>query len=86
MFGNFECLPAQKPTNQDSQDLHFSRPYGRLLENPKTWASRELFLSENYFKTCSTVNFRKSLKKGILWFFETLAGVLLEERILNISK
>ena len=30
-----------------------------LLENPKTWDSRELFLPENNGKTCSAVNFQK---------------------------
>ena len=50
--------------------LDFSRPYGRLLENPKTCGSWELFLSENDFKTCSRVNSRKWLKKGNLWFLE----------------
>ena len=39
--------------------LHSFRPYGRLLENPKTGAFRELFLPENDFKTCSPVSFPK---------------------------
>ena len=47
-----------------------SRAYGSLLENPKTWDSRELFLPENDFKTCSTVNYRKWLKTRNLWFLE----------------
>ena len=81
-----------------------TRLYGRLLENPKTWGSRELFLPENDFKTCSRVNSRKWLKNGNLWLLElyfylkyisnkddiwqgeTLSGMLLEERKLNISK
>ena len=34
-----------------------SRPNGQLSQNPKTGGFKELFLSENDFKTCSTVNF-----------------------------
>ena len=48
--------------------LHSSRPYWRMLENPKTWGSREIFLHGNYFKTYSTVKSREWLWKGILWF------------------
>ena len=40
-----------------------SRPYQRLLENPKTGGSRELFLPENNFKTCSAVNFHKKTSR-----------------------
>ena len=36
-----------------------SRPYGRLLENPKTGGFRESFLPEKNFKTCSAVSFPK---------------------------
>ena len=50
--------------------LDSSRPYESLLENPKTWDSRELFLSENDFKSCSTVNYRKWLKTRNLRFLE----------------
>ena len=50
--------------------LESSRPYGSLLENPKTWDSRELFLPENDFKTFCTVNYRKWLKNRNLWFLE----------------
>ena len=39
--------------------LDSSRSYGRLLENPKTRGSRDFLLSENDFKTSSTVNFPK---------------------------
>ena len=52
------------------KSLDFSRPPGRLLENPKIWDSRELFLSENDFKTCSKVNCRKRLRNQNLWFLE----------------
>ena len=41
--------------------LDSSRPYGRLLKNPKTSSFRELFLPENDFKTCSTVSFPKKI-------------------------
>ena len=37
--------------------LDSSRSYGRLLENPKTGGSRDLFLPESDFKPSSTVNF-----------------------------
>ena len=40
IFNIFDCLLAQN-------SLGFSRPYKRLLENTKTWGSRELFLPEN---------------------------------------
>ena len=36
-----------------------SRPNGRLSQNPKIGSFGELFLPENDFKTCSTVNFPK---------------------------
>ena len=38
---------------------HSLRPNGGLSQNPKTGGFRELFLPENDFKTCSTVNFPK---------------------------
>ena len=37
-------------TNQDSQLLDSSRPYGGLLENKKPGGSRKLFLPENDFQ------------------------------------
>ena len=37
-----------------------------LLENPKTWDSRELFLPENNGETCSAVNFQRKKKNQIL--------------------
>ena len=36
-----------------------SRSYGKRLENPKTVASRELFLPENEIKASFAVNFPK---------------------------
>ena len=36
-------------TNQDSQLLDSSRPYGRLLENQKPGGSRKLFLAWKWF-------------------------------------
>ena len=57
-FGIFEWILAQNPTNQDSQLTWFSRPYERLLENPKTWGSKELIWPGNYSKTCVTVKSR----------------------------
>ena len=62
--------------------LDFSRPNGKLSENPKTGGFRELFLPENDFKSCSTVNFPKKhpdfrvlekptrdMKSGLEFFF-----------------
>ena len=43
--------------------LDSSRPYERLLKNPKTGDFRELFLPENDFRTCSAVNFSTTKKK-----------------------
>ena len=45
--------------------LDSSGPYLRLLENQKTWISRDLFLPEN-----CTVNGKKWLKNENLWFLE----------------
>ena len=42
--------------------LDSSRPNGRLSQNPETRGSRELFLPENDFKTCSAVNFPKNIQ------------------------
>ena len=39
--------------------LDSSRSYGRVLEDPKTKTSTELFLPENDSKASSTVNFKK---------------------------
>ena len=39
--------------------LYTSRLNGRLSQNPKTGGFRDLFLPENDFKTCSTVDFPK---------------------------
>ena len=50
--------------------LDFSRKYRWLLENPKTWNSRELCLPENDFKTYCIANSVKWLKNSILWFLE----------------
>ena len=59
IFCIFECLLPQNPQLKALNSLHSSRPYGRLLEHPKTRVCRELFLHENDFKTCSAVNFPK---------------------------
>ena len=47
--------------------LDSSRSYGRLLENPKTGASRDLFLPESDFKTSSAVNFLKNIQILEAW-------------------
>ena len=59
IVGIFECLLPRNPSYQSSLLFDFSRSYGRLLDNPKTGASRDLFLPENDFKTNSAVNFPK---------------------------
>ena len=48
VFCIFQHLLTQNPTNQGSLDT--SRTYERLLENPKTEGSRELFQPENNFQ------------------------------------
>ena len=53
IFGIYERLLTQNSSNQDLQLSWFFRPYGRLLENPKTGGSSELFMPENDFKTSS---------------------------------
>ena len=59
IFGIFECLLPQDPSNHALNCLDSSRPNGRISQNPKTGGLRDLFLPENNFKTCSTVNFLK---------------------------
>ena len=58
IFCIFQHLLTQNPTNQGSS-LSWSFQTIWLLENPKTEGSRELFLPENDFKTCYTLNFIK---------------------------
>ena len=47
--------------------LDSSRSYGRLLENPKTGASRDIFLPESDLKTSSAVNFLKNIQILEAW-------------------
>ena len=47
--------------------LDSSRSYGRLLENSKTGASRDLFLHKSDFKTSSAVNFPKIIQILDAW-------------------
>ena len=59
----FAFLTVYYPKTQLIKALKFFdsfRSYGRLLENPKIGASRDLFLPESDFKTNSTVNFPKT--------------------------
>ena len=58
-FGIFECLLLQNHLIKALFSLDSSKSYGRLLQNPKTLASRDLFLHESDFKASSTVNFPK---------------------------
>ena len=59
----FTSLNAYQPKTELIKVLNFldsSRLYGIQPENLKTGGSGELFLPENDFKTCSTVNFPKN--------------------------
>ena len=56
-FFNASKLKTQIIKALNSHDS--SRPYQRLLENPKPGGFRESFLSENIFKACYAVNFLK---------------------------
>ena len=47
--------------------LDSSRPNGRPSQNQKTGGFRGLFLPEKDFKTCSTVNFPKSIQILEAW-------------------
>ena len=58
----FAFLNAYYPKTriiQSLNSLESSRPYGRLLENQKTWGSKELFLPEYGFQNSSTNIFPK---------------------------
>ena len=58
----FSILNVYKPKTQLIKALNyidFTKSFGRLSQNLKTGGFRELFLSENDFKTCPTVNFRQ---------------------------
>ena len=57
IFLHFSMPINTKPNKSRLSVLAISGSYGRLLQNPKTGGFRELFLPENDFKTCSTVNF-----------------------------
>ena len=63
----FECLLTQNPTNQGSKLSKFFQILWKLLENPNTGASMELFLPENNFKASSTVNFPKNVQILKTW-------------------
>ena len=54
VFGIFESLLTQNPTNQDSELFCSFKLYGRLLVNLKTGVSRKIFLPENDFEICFT--------------------------------
>ena len=68
IFGVFAHLLNYNST-QDSQLSWFFWNIW-LLQNPKTWNSRELCLTENDFRTYSIANSAKWLKNWILWFLE----------------
>ena len=70
MFGIFECLVAQNPTNQDSQLFGVFRTTWKAVRKLKNMGFQGIFLPENDFKTCSTVNSREWLKNKMLWFLE----------------
>ena len=60
IFCIFEHLLTPNQLIKIHNSLDSSRPYGRLLENQKTWDSRELFLLENDFQTSFAGNFQKN--------------------------
>ena len=63
----FAFLDAYKLKSELIKALNyfdFSRSYGRLSKNSKIGDFWELFLLENDFKTCSTVNFPKKTYFG----------------------
>ena len=69
IFGLFARLLSYNSTQLKIQNyLDFSRTYGRLLENPKTWNSRELCLPENDFKTYSIANSAMAEKLNFMVF------------------
>ena len=58
----FSILNAYKPKTHLIKALNYidsTKSFGRLSQNFRTGGFRESFLSENDFKTCLTVNFRK---------------------------
>ena len=57
----------KNPSNQSSKLSWFSRPNGRLSQNPKTGGFRVSFVPENDFKTCPTVNFPKNTQILQAW-------------------
>ena len=50
IFGIFERLLAKTQLIMTLISLYSSRPYKRLLENLKTWGSRELFVPKKLFQ------------------------------------
>ena len=70
ILGIFECLLTENLTNQDSQFSWLFQTLWKTVRKSKNMESRELFLPENDFKTCSKVNCRKWLKNRNLWFLE----------------
>ena len=59
IFGFLKHFLTQTQLTKIHNSLDSSRPYASLLENPRIWGSKELFLRENDFKTCSSVNSTK---------------------------
>ena len=59
---------SQNPTNQGSQlSLIFQTILKTIRKSKKQGGSRELFLPENDFKTCSAVNFPKNIQILEAW-------------------
>ena len=53
-----ECVLPQDPSNQALNSLDSSWPNRGISKSPETGGFRKLFLPENDFQTCSTVNFK----------------------------
>ena len=57
IFGIFDCLLPQNPSNQSSLlSWLFKTKWKTKSQNPKTGGSRDIFLPENDFKSCSRVH------------------------------
>ena len=104
IFGIFECLLAQNPTNQDSQLSSFFQTLSKTVRKPKNMGFQGIISAWKLFQNLLHCKFQKMAEKRNFMVFralfylnyissqddllqrEALAGVLLEERKLNISK
>ena len=56
IFGIFECILTQNPSNQDSQLSWLFQTIWNSVRKSKNMGSRELFMQKNDFKICSSAN------------------------------